>query len=65
VKFLPPNVFVAVLKLGDELDFVVTAVKAGFPVEPLLEALYIDCVAAARPVDVVACFPALLFPALC
>jgi hypothetical protein len=39
VNSLPPNVFVAVLKLGDELDFAVTAVKAGFPLEPLLEAL--------------------------
>jgi hypothetical protein len=65
VNFLPPNVFVAALKLGDELDFVVTAAKVGFPVEPLLEALYEDCVAAARPVGVVACFPILLFPAFC
>jgi hypothetical protein len=39
VNFLPPNVFVAALKLGDELDFVVTTAKVGFPVEPLLEAL--------------------------
>jgi len=37
VNFLPPNVFAAVLKLGDELDF--TAVKAGFPLETLLAAL--------------------------
>jgi len=39
VNFLPPNVFAAVLKLGDELDFAVTAAKAGFPLEPLLAAL--------------------------
>jgi hypothetical protein len=39
VKFLPPNVFVAVLKLGDELDFVVAVANAGFPVELLLEAM--------------------------
>jgi hypothetical protein len=39
VNFLPPNVFTAVLKLEDELDFAVTAVKAGFPLEPLLAAL--------------------------
>jgi hypothetical protein len=62
VNFLPPNVFAAVLKLGDGLDFAVTAAKAGFPLEPLLAALYEDWVA---PVDVVACFPELLFPALC
>jgi len=39
MNFLPPNVFAAVLKLGDELDFDVTAAKAGFPLEPLLAAL--------------------------
>jgi hypothetical protein len=39
VNFQHPNVFAAVLKLGDELDFAVTAAKASFPPEPLLAAL--------------------------
>ena len=45
VNSLQPNVFVAVLKFGDDLDFVATTVKEGFLLEPLLEAVQRNCMA--------------------
>jgi hypothetical protein len=51
---LQPNVFATVPMLGDDLDCAATAVKIGFLLEPLLEALYRNSMALSRPVDVMA-----------